>query len=62
MISIIIGFVILVVLGAIAPSVSNAETYGSRLEQYIVSNNPRDIADVERLTNEYDRKTKEGYL
>lgn len=38
------------------------ETYGSKLEEYIVSQNPRDIADVERLTNEYDRKTKEGYL
>lgn len=38
------------------------ETYGSKLEQYIVNHNPRDIADVERLASEYDRKTKEGYL
>ena len=37
-------------------------TYGSDLEQYIISRNPCDIADVERLTSEYDRKQKETFL
>lgn len=37
-------------------------TYGSDLEQYIISRNPCDIADVERLTAEYDRRQKETYL
>jgi hypothetical protein len=39
-----------------------SETYGSRLEEYISSRNPCDIADVERLTTQYERKSKEGYI
>lgn len=39
-----------------------SETYGSSLEEYITSRNPCDIADVERLTAQYDRKSKEGYI
>lgn len=64
MFTILIGFIILLVLGAIsiAPTLCRQGTYGSKLEQYIVSHNPRDIADVERLANEFDRKSKEGYL
>ena len=30
-------------------------SYGSSLENYIVSNRPTDIVDIERLTREFDR-------
>lgn len=30
-----------------------ALTYGSELEQYIISHDPKSEADVERLTNQY---------
>ena len=32
-------------------------TYGSALEQYIVSHAPQSTGDVERLTREFDLKT-----
>lgn len=64
--SVLLAVGALVVVGIISPLIAmitqKQPTYGSQLEEYIVSQNPRDIADVERLTNEYDRKTKEGYL
>lgn len=58
------GLLIIAGIGAVGlfGGMMHEETYGSRLEQYIVSQNPRDIADVERLAAEYDRKTKESYL
>lgn len=62
MLGLLIGFVLLVIVASLVPHIERGETYGSRLEQYIVGRNPRDIADVERLTREYDNKTKEGYL
>jgi hypothetical protein len=66
MISVLLTIGALAVVGIIGPLFAliseKQPTYGSQLEEYIVSQNPRDIADVERLTNEYDRKTKEGYL
>jgi len=37
-------------------------TYGSSLEQYIIDNNPQNSGDVERLTVEYNMKSKEGRL
>jgi hypothetical protein len=40
----------------------SAESYGTQLEKYIVSCNPQDIGDVERLALEYNRKLKEGFL
>jgi hypothetical protein len=62
-------FSILLTLGAavgagiIVPMVtSKSQTYGSQLEKYIVSNNPTDTADVERLTREYNQKSKGSYL
>ena len=64
--SVLLAVGALVVVGIISPLIAmitqKQPTYGSQLEEYIVSQNPRDFADVERLTNEYDRKTKEGYL
>ncbi len=57
---------ILLIVGIIIPLFTlmseKQTTYGSKLEEYIVSQNPQDIADVERLNLEYDRRTKEGYL
>lgn len=31
-------------------------TYGSELEQYIVSRNPQDSCDVDRLAREFDQR------
>lgn len=41
---------------------SSVDTYGSALEKYIVSRNPQDIGDVERLTQEFDRKQNQRFL
>ena len=35
---------------------SKPQTYGSGLEYYIVSHNPQDAGDVDRLTREYHTK------
>lgn len=40
----------------------STESYGTELEKYIVSHNPQDTGDVERLALEYNRKIKEGFL
>lgn len=32
------------------------QTYGSALEAYIVSHDPQDVVDVDRLTREFDAK------
>ena len=32
------------------------QTYGSALETYIVSNNPQNAADVDRLSREFDTR------
>ncbi len=38
------------------------DTYGSRLEEYIVSQNPQNTYDVERLAKEYNKQNSEGFL
>jgi hypothetical protein len=40
---------------------SRPQNYGSALEYYIVANNPKNTIDVERLTQEFDRRQKELY-
>lgn len=64
--SVLLTVGVIAVVGIVVPLLSMATekqtTYGSKLEEYIISQNPQDIADVERLTVEYDRRTKEGYL
>lgn len=40
----------------------SADSYGTELEKYIVSHNPQDIGDIERLAQEYNRKLNEGFL
>lgn len=41
---------------------SQKTTYGSELERYIVARNPQSTYDVERLTQEFDKKNSEGML
>lgn len=43
-------------------SFSKPQTYGSALEYYIVSNNPQNEGDVDRLTREYHSKTQDQYV
>jgi len=63
MISSVLTFGIIAGAGIIAPFLSSkSPTYGSRLEEYIISNNPKDTADVERLTREYDMSVNKGFL
>lgn len=66
MISVLLTVCGLAAVGIIGPLVALAtesqSTYGSDLEQYIVSNNPHDTADVERLTREYDLAATKRYL
>lgn len=33
-----------------------SQTYGSALEAYIVSNNPQDICDIDRLSRQFDQR------
>jgi hypothetical protein len=51
----------LVIIGLFSDMFSN-DTYGSRLEEYIVSQNPQNTYDVERLATEYNKKNSEGFL
>ena len=41
---------------------SKPQTYGSGLEYYIVSNNPQNSGDIDRLTREYHAKNQDGYI
>jgi hypothetical protein len=63
MISSILTFGVIAGAGIIAPLIySKSPTYGSRLEEYIISNNPKDTADVDRLTREYELASSKRYL
>lgn len=46
-------------LGALR-SLFKTNTYGSELEQYIVSHNPQNTCDVENLTREYEATMLSG--
>ena len=61
MISILLTVGVVAVVGMIGLSVESP-TYGSRLEEYIISKNPQDTADVERLTKEYDLAAGKRFL
>jgi hypothetical protein len=41
---------------SLAQDFSKPQTYGSALEAYIVRNEPKDAADVDRLMREFDTK------
>jgi hypothetical protein len=38
------------------------KTFGTELEEYVTGKNPQNIADVERLTTQYERKSKESFI
>ena len=65
MISVLLTVGALAMVGIVGPLIalaSESQTYGSKLEEYIVSNNPKDTGDVERLTREYDLATSKRFL
>lgn len=62
MFGVLLSGLILLILGALIPAFANESTYGSSLEEYIVSHNPKDTYDVERLTKEYDEKNRQGFI
>lgn len=37
-------------------------TYGSELEQYIVSKGPQSVAEIDHWTKQYDREQQRGWL
>jgi hypothetical protein len=41
---------------SLAEQFSKPQTYGSELEQYIVSHEPQNAGDVDRLIREFDRR------
>lgn len=41
---------------SLAEKLKKPQTYGSALEAYIVSHDPKDSCDVDRLTREFDNK------
>lgn len=46
---------------SLADSFSKPQTYGSALEYYIVKHDPKDAADVDRLTREFEVKQNDFY-
>jgi hypothetical protein len=65
MISVLLTIGALAIVGILGPlfaMVSESNTYGSRLEEYIVSKNPQDTADVERLQRDYEIASSKRYL
>ena len=65
MISVLLTLCGLAVVGIIGPLVamaSESNTYGSQLEEYIVSKNPQDTADIERLARDYQIASSKRYL
>jgi hypothetical protein len=45
-----------------AKSLLDASTYGQRLESYITSKNPTNIADVEYWANTFERHVQKGLV
>lgn len=44
---------------SLARQFDKPQTYGSALEYYIVSKNPQNAGDIDRLTREFERKQDE---
>lgn len=47
---------------SLAEAFSKPQTYGSELEYYIVSNNPQNEGDIDRLTREYHARSQDSYI
>jgi hypothetical protein len=66
MVSVLLTFGALAVVGIVGPLIAllatESNTYGSRLEEYIISKNPQDTADIERLTKDYQLSSSKRYL
>jgi hypothetical protein len=64
MVSAIITIITMAVVAIAIPLLGllSNQSYGSQLEQYINSRNPMDVGDIDRLTNEFQRKTQQRYL
>ena len=64
MISVLLTIIMMTVIGIAIPLLGllSNQSYGSQLEQYINSKNPKDIGDIDRLTNEFERKSQQRYL
>ena len=66
MISVLLTVCGLAVVGIIGPLIALATesqtTYGTQLEQYIASKHPQDVADIERLTKQYELESSKRYL
>jgi len=64
MISVLLTIGALAMVGIIGPLValaSESNTYGAKLEEYIVSKNPQDTADIEPLTRDYEIASSKRY-
>lgn len=64
MLGILLSLGAVAIVGVVLPAITESKnsTYGSELESYINSHSPRDTADVERLTKEYDQKASRRFL
>jgi hypothetical protein len=65
MVSVLLTLCGLAVVGIVGPLVamaSESNSHGSRLEEYIVSKNPQDTADIERFTRDYEIASSKRYL
>ena len=64
MLGVLISALVILILGALIPALADdrPNTYGSKLEEYIVRNDPKNAGDVERLTREFDNKQKQGVI
>ena len=65
MISVLLTVGVIAGVGIVLPLATSsvkADTYGSKLEDYIISKNPQDSSDIERLTREYDLSASKRFL
>lgn len=66
MVSVLLTIGALAIVGIIGPLIALAaesqSTYGSKLEQYIVSKQPQDVADIERYTKQFELESSKRYL
>lgn len=64
MVGVLVSTLVVIAVGIVLPWFGklSERTYGSALEEYIVSRNPNDTSDVERLAREYDRKSQRSFL
>ena len=66
MVSVLLTIGVLAMVGIVGPLIALASesqsTYGSKLEQYIASRQPKDVADIERYTRQYEIESSKRYL